>query len=37
MTAFMLLGDLVEYSPTKELFLNPRDERTENYISGRFG
>ncbi len=36
-TAFMLLGDLVEYSPTKELFFNPKDERTENYISGRFG
>ncbi|MBN1242757.1 MAG: phosphate ABC transporter ATP-binding protein [Spirochaetales bacterium] len=36
-TAFMLLGDLVEYAPTKELFLNPKDGRTENYISGRFG
>ncbi len=36
-TAFFLLGDLVEYSATKELFFNPRDERTENYISGRFG
>jgi phosphate transport system ATP-binding protein len=36
-TGFMLLGDLVEYSDTKELFFNPRDERTENYISGRFG
>ncbi len=36
-TAFMLLGDLVEYGPTKEIFFNPRDERTENYISGRFG
>jgi phosphate transport system ATP-binding protein len=36
-TAFMLLGDLVEYADTKTLFLNPRDERTENYISGRFG
>ncbi len=36
-TAFMLLGELVEYAPTKELFLNPRDGRTENYISGRFG
>jgi len=33
----MLLGDLVEYAPTKELFLNPKDGRTENYISGRFG
>ncbi|MBP7264036.1 MAG: phosphate ABC transporter ATP-binding protein [Spirochaetia bacterium] len=36
-TAFMLLGDLVEEGDTRELFLNPRDERTENYISGRFG
>jgi len=36
-TGFLLLGDLVEYAATKELFFNPRDERTENYISGRFG
>jgi phosphate transport system ATP-binding protein len=36
-TAFMLLGELVEYAPTKEIFFNPRDQRTENYISGRFG
>jgi phosphate transport system ATP-binding protein len=37
MTAFMLLGDLIEYAPTKEMFTNPRDERTEAYITGRFG
>lgn len=36
-TAFLLSGDLVEYAPTKEVFFNPKDERTENYISGRFG
>ncbi|OHE66715.1 MAG: phosphate ABC transporter ATP-binding protein [Treponema sp. GWB1_62_6] len=36
-TAFLLTGDLVEYAPTKDLFFNPRDERTESYISGRFG
>ena len=36
-TAFFLIGDLVEYAPTKDLFFNPKDERTENYISGRFG
>ncbi len=36
-TAFLLSGDLVEYAPTKDLFFNPRDKRTENYISGRFG
>ncbi|MCE5255740.1 MAG: phosphate ABC transporter ATP-binding protein PstB [Spirochaetaceae bacterium] len=37
MTAFMLLGDLIEYAPTKKLFVNPEDERTERYITGRFG
>jgi phosphate transport system ATP-binding protein len=36
-TGFFLNGDLVEYTTTKELFFNPRDSRTENYISGRFG
>jgi len=34
---FFLHGELVEYAPTKELFFNPRDKRTESYISGRFG
>jgi len=37
MTAFLLSGDLVEYAPTRQLFVAPRDERTERYISGRFG
>ena len=36
-TAFFMLGDLVEVAPTKDLFFNPKDIRTENYISGRFG
>jgi len=36
-SAFMLLGELVEYSATKELFSRPRDKRTEDYITGRFG
>ena len=36
-TAFFLLGELVEYGPTKELFTAPRDPRTAQYISGRFG
>jgi phosphate transport system ATP-binding protein len=36
-TAFMLLGDLVEFSETSALFTNPRDSRTEEYISGRYG
>ncbi len=36
-TAFFHMGNLVETGPTKELFTNPRDERTQNYISGRIG
>ncbi|MDR3356625.1 MAG: phosphate ABC transporter ATP-binding protein PstB [Spirochaetaceae bacterium] len=36
-TAFFLLGELIEYGSTKEMFTNPRDRRTEDYISGRFG
>ncbi|TXT51047.1 MAG: phosphate transport system ATP-binding protein [Spirochaetes bacterium] len=37
MTAFMLMGELVEFAPTKRLFVHPEDERTERYITGRFG
>ncbi len=36
-TAFFLLGELVEYGDTQKLFANPRDKRTEDYITGRFG
>jgi len=36
-TAFFLLGELIEFGNTKEVFTNPRDKRTEDYISGRFG
>lgn len=36
-TGFFLNGCLVEFSPTEELFVNPRDKRTEDYITGRFG
>ncbi|MDO5546055.1 MAG: phosphate ABC transporter ATP-binding protein PstB [Eubacteriales bacterium] len=36
-TAFFLLGDLVEYGSTETLFSTPRDKRTEDYITGRFG
>ena len=36
-TAFMLEGHIVEYQPTEQLFTNPRDPRTEAYITGRFG
>jgi phosphate transport system ATP-binding protein len=34
---FMLLGDLVEYGETRQLFSRPSDKRTEDYITGRFG
>lgn len=42
MAAFMMMGDdragrLVEYGPTTQLFTNPKDKRTEDYITGRFG
>jgi phosphate transport system ATP-binding protein len=36
-TAFMYLGELIEYGPTKQIFENPRNELTERYISGKFG
>ena len=36
-TAFFYLGKLIEFNDTQELFSNPKEERTENYISGRFG
>lgn len=36
-TAFFLLGEMVEAGPADELFSMPRDKRTENYITGRFG
>lgn len=36
-TAFFLLGEVVEYKSTEELFAMPADKRTENYITGRFG
>jgi phosphate transport system ATP-binding protein len=35
-TAFFYLGELVEYDDTKQMFTNPRDVRTQNYITGRF-
>jgi len=35
-TAFFYLGELVEYDETKQMFTNPRDIRTQNYITGRF-
>ena len=36
-TAFFLQGELVELGPTVQIFTNPRDKRTEDYITGRFG
>jgi phosphate transport system ATP-binding protein len=42
-TAFMLMdpetraGQLIEFGPTDQLFTNPKDKRTEDYITGRFG
>lgn len=35
-TAFFYLGELVEYDKTREMFINPKDNRTQNYITGRF-
>lgn len=37
MTAFFLMGDIVEYEATRDLFHTPKDKRTEDYITGRFG
>ncbi|WP_339033841.1 phosphate ABC transporter ATP-binding protein PstB [Spiroplasma endosymbiont of Cantharis rufa] len=36
-TAFFLHGELIEYDRTKKIFTNPKDQKTEDYISGRFG
>jgi phosphate transport system ATP-binding protein len=36
-TAFMYLGDLIEYDKTENIFLNPKEQKTEDYITGRFG
>jgi phosphate transport system ATP-binding protein len=37
MTAFMNMGQLVEYDSTDRLFTNPRERQTEDYITGRYG
>ena len=36
-TAFMYLGDIVEYDTTETIFLNPKNKQTEDYVSGKFG
>ncbi|MDR3497337.1 MAG: ATP-binding cassette domain-containing protein, partial [Ancalomicrobiaceae bacterium] len=37
MTGFFLLGHLVEFEPTNEIFLSPKNQKTQDYITGRFG
>ena len=36
-TSFFLNGEIVEHNLTSELFINPREKKTEEYITGRFG
>jgi phosphate transport system ATP-binding protein len=36
-TGFFLLGELLEYGPTGDIFTRPKDQRTENYVTGRYG
>ena len=36
-TAFFYMGELVEYGSTKTIFTSPKNEKTQNYITGRFG
>lgn len=36
-TAFMYLGEMIEFGPTNRIFKNPQKELTERYISGKFG
>jgi len=36
-TVFMYMGEVVEVAQTDEMFLRPKEERTKNYITGRFG
>ena len=36
-TVFMLDGDVIEHAPTSDVFTNPKDERTERYVTGKFG
>jgi phosphate transport system ATP-binding protein len=36
-TGFMLLGELIEFGKTEDIFTKPQDKRTEDYITGRYG
>ncbi len=37
MTGFFLLGKLIEFEPTNDIFLSPKQQKTQDYITGRFG
>ena len=37
LTAFMMLGELIEFNETEKVFTNPANKLTEDYITGRFG
>ena len=36
-TGFFLMGEMIEYGETRQIFTNPKDAKTEDYITGRFG
>jgi len=36
-TAFFLMGELIEFGTTNDIFTNPKNKKTEDYITGRFG
>jgi phosphate transport system ATP-binding protein len=36
-TAFLYFGELIEFGPTKDLFSNPKDQKTAHYVGGKFG
>ena len=36
-TAFFYMGELIEHGPTEQIFTNPRESRTEDYVTGKFG
>jgi len=36
-TAFFYMGELVEHGPTEQIFTNPKEPRTEDYVTGKFG
>jgi phosphate transport system ATP-binding protein len=36
-TAFMYLGEIIEFGPTEQIFSNPKEQRTQDYVTGRFG